>query len=433
MRVLLVNKFHWRKGGSETYYFSVGESLREMGHEVHYFSMADDRNEPCEDADCFVSRKDYVGRTSLAAKARAAATFAYSWEARGKFETLLRRVQPDIIHLNLVHHQITLSILDAPSARGIPVVFTAHDYILVCPNYLMRSGYGRVCDACIGGSYRHCVAKRCVKSSYAKSLLSAAEARFQRIHRSYDRIDCIIAPSEFMRDTLIRGGFSSSKIVMMRNFLHQRTSSGVPQTREGKRYFLYFGRLSHEKGVDLLVDAYLGMRDVLGDWELVVAGDGPERPKLELESSSRGAGVSFVGYMCGEELTRLVSGASFTIACSQWYENSPYSVIESLSVGTPVIGTSIGGIPEMVHDGVTGVLCEPFDSTSIGQALVKAAQIRSDKAAYASMRENCVRFVERECGQDGYVRRLVGLYRELIDGSAGNRSERLDASDGRRG
>lgn len=114
MKIILVNKFHYLKGGSETYYFGLAEGLKALGHEVHYFAMEGPDNVPCEDEDLFVSSKDYNGPTSFAQKINAAASLVYSKEAKHKFQALCERVQPDIVHMNLVHRQITLSILDAP-------------------------------------------------------------------------------------------------------------------------------------------------------------------------------------------------------------------------------------------------------------------------------------------------------------------------------
>ena len=155
MKIILVNKFHYLKGGAETYYFGLAEGLKAAGHEVHFFAMEGDNNLPCEDADLFVSAKDYNGPSSLTQKVSAAASLIYSNEAKEKFQALCERVQPDVVHMNLVHRQITLSILDAPYLKehGVPVLFTAHDYILVCPNYLMLDGRGSVCDACLGGKF----------------------------------------------------------------------------------------------------------------------------------------------------------------------------------------------------------------------------------------------------------------------------------------
>lgn len=415
MRVLLVNKFHWRKGGSETYYFSLAEGLRELGHEVFFFSMQDERNEPCTESEFFVTNRDYSGPSSPLRKVSAAASLIYSPEAKRKFQALCEKVRPDVVHLNLVHRQITLSILDAPYLKKhhVPVVFTAHDYILVCPNYLMLDGSGNICRACLKGAYLNCVRRSCVKASRSKSLLAAAEARFLRAHRSYDKIDRIISPSQFLADVLVEGGFDSSKVVVMRNFISP--SQAVPSDGTPKRpYFLCFGRLSKEKGVDLLIKAFATISEQLPDWDLVIAGDGPERENLErMVATSACSRVKFTGHLAGEELVRLIGGASFACVCSRWYENMPYSILEALSLGVPVIGSNIGGIPEVVLDGQTGFLFRPGGVDSLRGSLLKAASIEKNASQFSAMRRSCRKLILDTCDRDAYVGRIVELYRSL--------------------
>ena len=261
VRVLMVNKFHYLRGGSETYHFAVGEGLERAGHEVAWFAMDDPNSLPCRWSKFFVSMSDYTGATSPVKKLKDGMSLVYSFEARRKFEALLEEFRPDVIHLNLVHRQLTFSILDAPYLKRhpVPVVYTAHDYIPVCPACTMLDGTGKICDACLDGRFRHCLERCCVKGSRAKSALAVAEASFLRRHGSYRRIDRVIAPSEFMRSKLIEGGFPSMQVILMRNFVKdevlERARMDGDRTDRENPYLLFFGRLSREKGVDLLVDA----------------------------------------------------------------------------------------------------------------------------------------------------------------------------------
>ena len=174
MRILLVNKYFYRKGGAETYFFALAEGLKELGHEVAFFSMKHPNNEPSRWSKFFVSEKDYVGEISAFKKVQEASTLIYSFEAKRKFEALLEEFKPDIIHMNNVHRQLTLSILDAPYLKKhhVPVVYTAHDYILLCPAYTMVNGRGEVCDACLDRHFMHATKNVCVKGSRAKSALA---------------------------------------------------------------------------------------------------------------------------------------------------------------------------------------------------------------------------------------------------------------------
>lgn len=418
----MVNKFHYPKGGSETYHFLVGESLEKMGHEVAWFAMEDPSNLPCDQSDYFVTPRDYTGSSGPAKKLADGLALVYSFEARRKFEALLEEFRPDVIHLNLVHRQITFSIFDAPYLRShrVPVVYTAHDYVLVCPNCTMLDGSGRVCDDCLSGSFAPCVRKGCVKASRAKSALAATEARFLRLHGSYRKIDRIIAPSEFMRGKLLEGGFLTEQVIAAQNpaedSVLEAARSSEDRTDRESPYFLFFGRISWEKGIDILVEAFLSVAESIPGWRLVIAGEGPARGSIEelATDSSLGARVQLVGFKSGKELEALVSGASFAVISSRWRDNMPFSIIEAFAVGTPVIGSRIGGIPELVVEGATGLLCEPCEVRSLASTLKRAASLSDERETYRGMQSLCRSYVLEHCDRKRYMDSLVSLYQGLM-------------------
>ena len=427
MKIILVNKFHYLKGGSETYYFGLAEGLKALGHEVHFFAMEGPDNVPCEDEDLFVSSKDYNGPTSFAQKINAAASLIYSKEAKHKFQALCERVQPDIVHMNLVHRQITLSILDAPylKTHHVPVLFTSHDYILVCPSYVMLDGASNVCDACLDGKFTNCFKRKCVKGSTAKSAMGALEAEYLKLRKSYRKIDRIIAPSEFMRGKLIEGGFPTQQVVCMQNFAKQEildnASKATDKTSRENPYLLFFGRLSKEKGIDVLVDAFIAAIPSLpSNVRLVIAGDGPERESIEEKIASADScirsRIELAGYQAGSALQAYVEGASLAIASSRWRENMPYSIVEAFAAGTPVVGARIGGIPELVANGVTGFACEPGDVATMADAMVRGAEAFLDAPVYVRMQESCRAYVRENCSRDKFMDQLVELYEEAVNG-----------------
>lgn len=418
MRIILVNKFHYVKGGSETYYFGLAEGLRRLGHEVHFFAMQDSKNLSCEDSDLFVSAKDYNGPISISRKLSEARSLIYSKESLEKFEQLCERVRPDVIHMNLVHRQITLSILDAPylAEHRVPVLFTSHDYILVCPNYLMLDGSGAVCEACLGGNFANCLKRRCVKGSTAKSAVAMAEADWYKRHCTYSKIDRIIAPSEFMRSKLIQGGFPEHQVIHLQNFAKNETLEQARNTDDKTDrkhpYILFFGRLSKEKGVGVLIDAFEhALPRLPEDVRLVIAGEGPERDALMSKSDDH---VEFVGFKQGDELEKLISSATLACCPSVWCENMPYSIVEALAEGTPVVGSRIGGIPESVIESETGWLAEPGDISSLSVVLMHAMNTVADVPAYRAMQQRCRSYVLENCNQSKYMDKLNGLYHDLI-------------------
>ena len=427
MKILLVNKFHYRKGGAETYYLTVGSELERMGHEVAYFSMKHPNNLPCKWDKYFVTQREYNDVKNPLSAVRDGIALIYSPEAKRNFQALCEEFRPDVVHLNNVHRQITLSILDAPYLKEhhVPVVYTAHDYVTICPGYLMLDGEGRVCDACLeDGKYRHCIENRCVKGSRAKSALAALEASFNRAHRSNERIDRVIAPSSFMRSKLIEGGWPEGKVLALQNFADDAIlarASGVANdvTDRESPYLLFFGRLSAEKGVDVLLRAFDAAAPSLPrDMRLIVVGDGPDAAEFRelaasLDSASR---IEFAGYQTGDVLQTYVERASLAIASSRCRENMPYSIVEAFAAGTPVVGTRIGGIPELVADGVTGFACEPGDVATMADAMVRGTEAFLDAPVYVRMQESCRAYVRENCSRDKFMDQLVEMYEEAVNG-----------------
>lgn len=427
MKILLVNKFHYRKGGAETYYLTVGSELERMGHEVAYFSMKHPNNLPCKWDKYFVTQREYNDVKNPLSAVRDGIALIYSPEAKRNFQALCEEFRPDVVHLNNVHRQITLSILDAPYLKEhhVPVFYTAHDYVTICPGYLMLDGEGRVCDACLeDGKYRHCIENRCVKGSRAKSALAALEASFNRSHHSNERIDRVIAPSRFMRSKLIEGGWPEGKVLALQNFADDAIlarASGVAGdvTDRESPYLLFFGRLSAEKGVDVLLRAFDAAAPSLPrDMRLIVVGDGPDAAEFRelaasLDSASR---IEFAGYQTGDALQTYVERASLAIASSRCRENMPYSIVEAFAAGTPVVGTRIGGIPELVADGVTGFACEPGDVATMADAMVRGAEAFLDAPVYVRMQESCRAYVRENCSRDKFMDQLVELYEEAVNG-----------------
>ena len=427
MKILLVNKFHYRKGGAETYYLTVGSELERMGHEVAYFSMKHPSNLPCKWDKYFVTQREYNNVKNPLKAVRDGLALIYSPEAKRNFQALCEEFHPDVVHLNNVHRQITLSILDAPYLKDhhVPVFYTAHDYVTICPGYLMLDGDGHVCDACLeDGKYRHCIENRCVKGSRAKSALAALEASFNRAHRSNDRIDKVIAPSRFMRSKLIEGGWPEDKVIALQNFaddaiLERASKAGHDSTDRKSPYLLFFGRLSAEKGVDTLLKAFDLVASRLPQaMRLVIVGDGPEASEFkELASSLKSAPrIEFVGYQTGEALQTYVERAALAPARSRRGEKTAYPIFAEFAAGTPIIGEHIGGIPELVSDGETGFLCEPGDVHTMSEAILRGVETFMDAARYATMQQNCREYVVKNCSCTTFMNRLVDLYKEAVNG-----------------
>ena len=408
MRVLQVNKFLHTVGGTETVLFQTTDLLRAHGHDVSFFAMQDERNIPSDNEPYFVSNVDYKSETSRSAFQRlklplVAGRFIHSPEAAHKIEALIENDRPDVAHFHNVYHQLSPSIIGPLKKRNIPVVMTLHDYKLVCPNYTLFSN-GEICERCKGHRYYQAVLQRCIRDSAVASTLCAVEAYAHSFTHAYDAIDQFIAPSRFMRDKLIEFGMDGDRIAWLPNFLH--FEDYAPGFEAGP-YVVFAGRLERVKGVATLLDAFQAGAVPAG-LELRIAGDGELRPDLEQIARDRGlTNVRFLGRLPREELGRLVQGALAVVIPSQWYENAPMSVLEAFAYGKPVIGTRIGGIPELIQDGVTGLLVEPGDATSLSRAI---EHLGANPALAEGMGREARRYVEAHHGPDLHYERLLAIY-----------------------
>lgn len=354
MQVLLANKFFFEKGGAEKSLFETARLLQAHGHQTRFFAMRHARNLPSADARHFVSEVDYEDR-SLRMRLKSGARMLYSLEAARKLSGLLDDARIDIAHLNNIYHQLSPSILRTLRRRGVPMVMSLRDYKVVCGSYQMLAD-DRPCEACRGGHHLQATLKRCVKDSLAASVLTTVEMTLHhRVLGLYGLVDVFISPSAFLKDKVREMGFPG-EVVHLPNFVGG-LEQVLPQYGSAAPRLVYSGRLGREKGLATLVRAVKGL-----PLRLEIIGEGPERGPLEALVRQQGLdNVAFAGYLSGDALQERVRAATAVVVPSQWYENNPRSVIEAFALGKPVIGARIGGIPELVRHGDTGLTFTPGD------------------------------------------------------------------------
>ena len=408
MKILLVNKYHYVKGGSETYYFGLANLLTKLGHEVIFFAMADKNNHPCKDEQFFVSNVDFNGKTYKMQKVKAGFRVLYSFEAKKSISALIEKEKPDIVHINLVHRHITLSIIRAIKKYNIPIVYTVHDLNCVCPNHEMLVN-GKVCELCLKGKYRNCIKQKCVKGSTVKSALGAIEAINYKRMKIYDDIDLYITPSYFYKKKLEESGIIHPEIVHIKNFLPLDTK--FKNDNEDKNYLLYFGRISEEKGIITLLKA---MEKLQSNTPLYILGTGAleEQVKEYIKAHNLEDKVKMFGFKSGDELKKFVAQAKCIILPSEWYENGPYAIMEAMSQGKPVIVSRFGGLPEIVEDQKTGFICNPFDSEDLKNCIEKVCNLTADE--YKAMSNTAVLNAKRDFDADTYGKTLIAHYERLI-------------------
>lgn len=406
MKVLLVNKYHYFRGGSETYYFGLAELLRKAGHEVIFFAMEDEHNLPCAQSEYFVSNVEFNGTLSALDQLKAAARMVYSLEAKRKFDKLLRNEKPDIIHINLFHRVLTASIVDVAKKHHIPIVFTMHDLNCICPNHTMLN-HGKICEACLHGNYMNCVKCVCFKDSRLKCLMAAIESEYNKRSGLYNKIDCFITPSEFYKNLLMKSGLTKKRIIHMKNFLPAETEYAI----RGKRgdYVLFFGRLSYEKGILTLIEA---MKHVKAP--LLIAGTGPEEDAIRQKIAVSGLSdrVTLLGFKSGTELWSYVMNAGCVVIPSEWYEASGYTACEAQAMGKPVVVTDAGGLPENIVNGETGIVCPMSDVKKLAEA-INCIMIIPDEG-YERMARLAVNNAQVLFDASRYVQRVMDIYQGLV-------------------
>lgn len=398
MKVLMINKFLYPNGGSETYIFKLGEYLEQMGHEVQYFGMEHKGRCVGNRVDEYTSDMDFHGGSKISKLTYPLKTI-YSKEARVKIRKVLDDFQPDACHLNNFNYQLTPSIIlevvkwRKETKKNCKIIFTAHDYQLVCPNHMLNNpNTHKNCEKCLGGHYINCVNGKCIHNSTAKSVIGMMEAEFWKLKGTYRYIDKMICCSEFMKIKLDTNPLFANKTIAIHNFIDKVEW----QDNEKKNYVLYFGRFSKEKGIGTLIKVCQQLPDI----QFIFAGTGPLENVINDVPN-----IKNVGFKKSKELEKLIREARFSIYPSEWYENCPFSVMESQMYGTPVIGADIGGIPELIQAGKTGELFESGNSNSLK---LKIQNLWNDKDLCKQYSENC-RNIEFD-SIDKYYQKLIKIY-----------------------
>ena len=401
MKVLMVNKFLYPNGGSETYIFSLGRELERRGCEVQYFGMEHEGRIVGNHAECYTSNMDF--HTGKLQRLLYPFKIIYSVEARRKIRTVLEEFQPDVIHLNNFNFQLTPSIIYGinqyrkGSKKKVKLIMTAHDGQFVCPNHLMRNPVsGERCTKCMDKGVIHCIKGRCIHGSLVKSVLAAIENRIYYRLRTYGHIDQIICPSYFLRDKLKTYLPIADRLIVLHNFV-EGFSDG-DQKKEERGYVLYFGRYSEEKGIETLLGACRQLPDI----PFVFAGDGPLREQVR-----RLPNIEERGFQTGKALEELIRGARFCVMPSECYENCPFSVIEAQVCHTPVLGARLGGIPELLQEGVTGEL---FEGGNLKELTEKIDKLWKDKEKTETYSQNCEKLQFDTA--ESYCEKLLKIYEE---------------------
>ena len=398
-----VTSYYYRRGGAEAVMLDQNELLEAEGWQIVPFAMHYDQNLESDYDEFFVEEIDFGSDYTPVEKARKVVKSVYSFEARRAISDLIDRVRPDIVHAHNVYHHLTPSIFGAIKKKGVPSVMTVHDLKIGCPSKLMLASDG-VCERCKGGRTWNAPLQRCLKDSFLLSTVAAFETSLHRALGSYtDNVDLFVLPSRFHTAKLVEWGLPEEKTRYLPNAVDLERLE--PDYQPGSR-FVFVGRLSEEKGLRTFVSAVAE-----AGVPATIVGTGPQEGELRALAEHTGADVEFAGYRTGADLFDIVRSARTLVLPSECYENAPVVLLEAYGVGTPVIGSDLGGIPELIEPGETGLLSTAGDAHSLAEALTAMAMMPDPEVA--SMGRAGRAFTESRFTKDHYLAGLLGIYEEL--------------------
>ena len=405
MRILYCNKYDYPFSGTEAYLFDLIHRMDERGQETALFTM-DHGCTPAFAGRCYRIRHiDFKDpNAGFLKKAKMAAHALYSPSARRAMRSCLADFLPDVAHVRGIYHHLSPSILWELKRQRIPVLYHVNDFKILCPTYNFVAN-GRSCELCSHGAFHHAATKGCYNGPRSSALVLAAEAYLHKWLRTYERcVDMFLAPGEFVRNKLTASGLPAQRIEVLPHFQALPDDKDLA-TDEG--YLLYFGRLSPEKGVYELLRAMVRLPHV----PLLIAGDGPERPRIEsLAKELNLTHVLFAGMVHGEKLQKLIAGCSFSVFPSHAYETLGKSILESYAWGRPVIASDLGSRREVVQHGVTGLLYSDGDREQLAHSI----GFLFDRPDLSEKMGNAARQrVKAKHDPDQHMEKLLDLYYRL--------------------
>jgi len=402
MRVLLVNAFHYLKGGVERTYLDESRWLAAAGHDVGHFAIRDPANEPSPTAQYFAPAADFTEGGSLSAQLALLPRALWSAPAADAMQRLLEAWRPDVAHLHAPSRHLTPSVLGPLARAGVPVVMTLHDFKPWCTNRILYA-HGRICERCRGGAHWHAVTTGCVQGSRAKSFVGAVEAYLHDARHAYASVRRWIAPSRWAYEKARSFGVDDAKLRVLAHGV-EPPRPAEPPAGTPERFAFFAGRLSVEKGVRLLPAIAAAIAPV----PLIVAGEGPLGAWLH----GRGvANLRLVGHLPDGALAGLRARAAVVLVPSLFVEHFGYTVAEALLDARPVVASAIGALPELVEHEVTGLLAPAGDEAALVAAVKRALDDPAAARWGAAGRERVRRVGEPRA----HLEELLGIYGEAVD------------------
>jgi glycosyltransferase involved in cell wall biosynthesis len=365
MRVLLVNAFHYLRGGVERTYLDESRWLERAGHSVSHFATRDPRNLPSPTARFFAPGADFSESAGAMQQLSLLHRAIWSRPAEQAMEALLRETKPEIAHLHAPSRYLTPSILRPLERARVPVVMTLHDFKPWCTNRI-QFAHGAPCERCKGGAHWHALATGCVQESRSRSAVAMVEAYAHDAVGAYRAVRRWIAPSRFVYEKAVAWGVPPTRVRLLHHGVEAPERAGaVTLTPPREAFALFSGRLSVEKGVRLLP----AIAASIAPAPLLVAGEGPLGPWLQREAP---ANLKLLGHLTDADLASIRAAARVVVVPSLFYEHFGYAPAEAMLDKRAVVASRIGALPELVEHEVTGLLVPPGDAASVAAAVRRA-------------------------------------------------------------
>ena len=407
MNILLIHSTWYQTGGDWTYIKKIKDLYELDGHKIIPFSTIDARNEPTAYENYFIPNLNY---RTIASNKKLNEIFEvflrifYFPKAVKSLQKILDSEDIDVVQLHNIHNVFSLAIISLLRKRKIPIIWRVLDYKILCPNRtFMVDPTQAICTKCISHSYLNCIKSKCKKGSLIASTIAALEAYYARIFGIYDNVDYFFLQNEFSKKLFISAGFNPAKLIVLKNpFQPQKAIEFIPHQEE-KKYFIYFGRLSPEKGLLKFIDMFSRLE--CKNLDFLIIGNGPQETALKnYVNSNNILNVNFLGPMWGPQLDNILLRAEFSIVPSVWHDPSPYSILQSFNAGIPVLGAKIGGIQDLILNGENGYLYNTDDFLSFKNAFNNISRYCT------KMSRNCRTYLKKNHSPNDYLQKTISIF-----------------------
>lgn len=412
MRIIVANYRYFIAGGPEKYMFKFMDAAQKMGVEVIPFSVDNPQNETTSYSKYFAKPRSnqlmYADtRKTIGNMIGMVRATVWNYDAEKKLRKLIQDTKPDAVYILHEVNHLSPSIIRAAKKEGVRVIHRISDFFMFCPKYDFLCD-NEICEACLHGDYTKAIKHRCVKGSKAGTWLRVIAMKLYKAIKVFDDVDHFVCTCEFSKNKLIAGGIPAKKISCVPTFID---ADEITPCYENDKYFLFLGRMAHQKGTIYAIEAMKYLKDT--DFVLKITGQVSDSEEDQaiwkyVQENKLEDKVVFTGFKHGKELEKLISRATCIVCPAIWYENMPNTVIEAYAYGKPVVASRIGSLAEIVVDGETGFLFDMKNSRDMADKLrlFDEDSILAEKLGRQA-REKC----KSEYDERSHMRRVLAIMR----------------------